>query len=110
MSTLSAVWQESFYKEIKIELIILSQVRFYQMEPGIEDVGVATSIRDNIIWQTVEERERNKNFVDLNYKSKKRSDHRETYVLTVRYLSLWQSGIIVKMKYENVTLNFSFIF
>lgn len=49
MPTLSTVWQESFYEEIKIELIILGCVRFYQMAPGIEAVGVATSIRDNII-------------------------------------------------------------
>lgn len=49
MPTLSAVWQESFYEEIKIELIILGRVRFYQVVPGIEDVGVATSTRDNII-------------------------------------------------------------
>lgn len=34
------------------------------------------------------ERERNNNFVDLKYKSKKRSDQGETYVLTVRYLNL----------------------
>lgn len=89
MPTLSTVWQESFYEEIKIELIILGCVRFYQMAPGIEDVGVATSTRHNIIWQSVKERERNNSFVDLKHKSKKRSDQGETYVLTVRYLNLW---------------------
>lgn len=78
MPTISAVWQESFYEDIKIELIILGQVRFYQMEPGIEDEGVATSTRENIIGQSVRKREGNNNAVDLKYKSKKSPDQGDT--------------------------------
>lgn len=78
MPTISAVWQESFYENTKIELIILGQVRLYQMEPGIEDVGMATSTRENIIWQSVRKREGNNNPVDLKYKSKKSPDQGET--------------------------------